>query len=426
MVYLPDTRTGTAYHIIPTSYGAVIQYFSSDRVFSRVYLNSYAVHVLLNASGTNDSADSQALRKMLATRGLDWDAVLGSIQGLESEIKECEQIIKKNGWLHLSYHPLQISLQLVTRCNARCWFCYNDSPQSKDDMIMPSEAVRKAKDYAAEHGSKIGMSGGEPTLHPELFELLEYRKDEVFDTLITNLCTDIDLKKLVRTEVDLVQVSLHGFGKYHDESIGLPGAFDKVKKRILAIGGDINVGTNTVVTENNMDGIEKLLCTLSDIQKQLTRNLAYSRFVLALPSGGGLDTVKLRDPLILKFNRLMEGLVDQYPDINFEIPVFHANRYEYFERDGLFLCPAGTTVCTITPDGKFTPCNQFAATETLSEMRLTEQNIHDIWLKDGIFQKWRRGIPTKVSQPASGASCALCSYLTLKDRGEVLSRRRCQ
>jgi uncharacterized protein len=59
-------------------------------------------------------------------------------------------------------------LALTTRCQLQCRYCYNGSPASIEDMT--SEVLQKAIAIAAghDHGFHLQLTGGEPTLVPEL------------------------------------------------------------------------------------------------------------------------------------------------------------------------------------------------------------------------------------------------------------------
>jgi uncharacterized protein len=59
-------------------------------------------------------------------------------------------------------------LSLTTRCQLQCRYCYNGSPSLIEDM--PDEVLRRAISLAAghDHGFHLQITGGEPTLVPEL------------------------------------------------------------------------------------------------------------------------------------------------------------------------------------------------------------------------------------------------------------------
>lgn len=85
-------------------------------------------------------------------------------------------------------HDAYISLLLTLRCNLRCPHCvYFSSPQRAETMSV-SDATRAIVVVAAIRPSpRLYFSGGEPTLHPDYRELLEFSLQRDVDTyLATN------------------------------------------------------------------------------------------------------------------------------------------------------------------------------------------------------------------------------------------------
>jgi hypothetical protein len=80
-------------------------------------------------------------------------------------------------------------VELHRRCQAQCLHCYNDSGPRAPRPIMTTADWRRVLDQAAELG--IGMVqfiGGEPTLHPDLPDLIDHARDRGLQVEIyTNL-----------------------------------------------------------------------------------------------------------------------------------------------------------------------------------------------------------------------------------------------
>ena len=410
--------------ITPTSYGAVISQVGSDRRLLRVYLNKDAVIGLTGHKG--DSYKS--IMKVLAAKGINIDSLTTPIDPTLQhdfplhDIDMCDQLVQKNGWLLFSLYPLQISIQTVNYCNAKCDFCYGAAPSIEsmaDKSAIAPEKVYALKDYAAPRGVKIGLSGGEPTLHPKIYELLEYRNEEIFDTLITNLTPHLDLKRLIATGVDLIQVSMHGYGAFHDKTIGISGAYRKVKGRIFELIPELNMATNTVVTPDNMSTIEALVNDLNGIQEETGRTFSYVRFVPVLPSGTGYHRYTVKMEFMDTFKMLLTKLMGEYSDLEFEVPMLHPNPYEYFCEHGRCVCPAGATVCAVKVDGRVVPCNQFMATDVCTESGIDQKSFDDIWVNDPLLSKMRKGRPYEPSEDTDKTTWSECAYLYMKELGRL-------
>jgi len=88
--------------------------------------------------------------------------------------------------------PLMVVLGYVYKCNANCPNCpYNHSQIRKGykgKEFMPVEVFNRIADEAGPYGSVIRFTGGgEPLLHPEIFNNIEYAKSKGCKTsVITN------------------------------------------------------------------------------------------------------------------------------------------------------------------------------------------------------------------------------------------------
>jgi radical SAM protein with 4Fe4S-binding SPASM domain len=395
----------------PTSYGLVITRIDAQRNLHRVYLDNKAVSVIIDGG-------SEDLKKSLESRGINYIELRSRFNRIIKDTVECNRLIKKNNWLLFSLYPLQISVQTVNYCNAKCDFCYANVPSTSKRKAIEIDKIYDLKDYAALNGVKFGISGGEPLLHPLIYDILNYKNDKVFDTLITNLTSDFDTNHLIDTKVDLIQVSLHGYGKHHDTILGIKGAYDKIKNRIIELMSNVNMATNTVITPGNIHTIETMVKELNSIQENLGKKFSYVRFVPVLPSGTGYEKYSTNNTFMDDVKSLLIKLIGKYVNLEFEVPMLHSNPYEYFYDGNRWVCPAGSTVAVVRIDGRVIPCNQFLDTNVCSKMSIDQKSLHEIWLTDPLLSKMRRGIPGTPDK----TSCTECRYLIMKE-ADQLSRK---
>ena len=106
-------------------------------------------------------------------------------------------------------HPLLAHIIPVRRCNLACTYC-NEFDRSSQP-VPASEMLRRI-DRLAELGTAIiTFSGGEPTLHPDLDELIRrVRSNGAICTLITNgyFLTPDRIRALNRAGLDYLQISI--------------------------------------------------------------------------------------------------------------------------------------------------------------------------------------------------------------------------
>jgi MoaA/NifB/PqqE/SkfB family radical SAM enzyme len=130
--------------------------------------------------------------------------------------------------------PLFATLAVTYRCNYRCEFC--DLPdRARGDP--PLEKLVERVDLLARGGAlALGITGGEPLLHPQLFELLkEARRRFAIVHLNTNgsrLAHD-RIVPLLAAGLHSVNVSLDGARpQTHDAIRRVPGSFEQIRRTV--------------------------------------------------------------------------------------------------------------------------------------------------------------------------------------------------
>lgn len=151
--------------------------------------------------------------------------------------------------------PLEIRLQLTTRCNYDCEFCFNKQSlqnlgfgQSGKDL--PKETAKKIISKIFEEGiEEVRFTGGEPLLHPNIIELLSLaKKNGLSTTLNTNasLITPEKAKKIAAC-TDKALISMH--------SLPLGKKAEAAAKALAKAGCETRAAT--VLTRQNIQNLEK-------------------------------------------------------------------------------------------------------------------------------------------------------------------------
>ncbi len=122
--------------------------------------------------------------------------------------------------------PLQIIISIIYPCNLGCPFCpYTDGNSEirkfyheHDADFFPSKLWRRIADEAAPHKAFLRCTGGgEPTMHPEYFEMVEYAKKvgaRVWLNTNGSLVgphhprTKNNLERLINAGIDLIEFSV--------------------------------------------------------------------------------------------------------------------------------------------------------------------------------------------------------------------------
>ena len=78
-----------------------------------------------------------------------------------------------------------LCFEVIQTCPNKCKFCSSNS--SKDKItIITLEQFKRVINHFITHGGieEVSISGGEPFLHPELFEMIKYCKDNGIRTVV--------------------------------------------------------------------------------------------------------------------------------------------------------------------------------------------------------------------------------------------------
>ena len=156
--------------------------------------------------------------------------------------------------------PEKLTIMLTRRCNLNCEFC---DQSYKFNQEMSLDDAMKVIDSAKNLNIKtLVITGGEPFLHPDLFKIIRYAKENGFSVCITTNGTLIKSKvnDILSSNIDFLTISLDGIKEIHDILRGFDGTFNRVIEGIeeLEKNGYKNFSICFVVTNKNIKELEKV------------------------------------------------------------------------------------------------------------------------------------------------------------------------
>ena len=158
---------------------------------------------------------------------------------------------------------------LIRRCNLTCKHCYSISAD-KDfaGELSTAEVFGVMDQLKAFRVPALILSGGEPLLRPDIFEISARSKAMGFFTALSSNGTLIDAamcEKVKAIGYDYVGVSLDGLGATHDKFRRMQGAFDKSLAGIrLCRDAGLKVGVRYTMTQDNHQDLPGLLKLVED------------------------------------------------------------------------------------------------------------------------------------------------------------------
>ena len=158
-------------------------------------------------------------------------------------------------------------LEVTSRCNLRCRFCFADGGRPEDDPSL-EEMKAAIRDIVRQCGEPLlQLSGGEPTLRDDLPELVRYAKEAGCSYVQVNtngirLAKEPEYaKKLAEAGLDIVFLQFDGTREDIYEFLrGAP--LLEIKKQAIKVCADLGVGVTlvpTVVPGVNDDNLGELI-----------------------------------------------------------------------------------------------------------------------------------------------------------------------
>jgi len=162
---------------------------------------------------------------------------------------------------------LALHLYLTNKCNIRCRQCYKDAGNGLPNELS-TEEIKGLIDVFSEHShnSQVVLSGGEPLLKPDFFEIARYIRDRGHSVnVVTNgiLIDSVEVARRLVDVTDYLQISLDGCSAEANDYYRGKGTFDKIIRAINFVGetgARVNIGM--VVSEKNIDDLRANLGVL--------------------------------------------------------------------------------------------------------------------------------------------------------------------
>lgn len=325
----------------------------------------------------------------------------------------------------------------ITRtCNLRCIHCYSDSTAAHFEGELTQDQCKSVIDDLAEYGANaLLLSGGEPLVHSNFFDILERATAKGLKVTISTNGTRITpeiARRFKELNVAYVGISLDGIGEIHDRFRGKVGAFDRAVNgfRYCNEAGQ-KTGLRLTLTKHNAECIEEILDFIDreDIQRVCFYHL--------VPTGRGVDVQTLTperaratmDSLIArvvewkKAGKIREVLTVTQPADGIylllrQLREGHPNAMEtlrLLQWNGGGANSSGRGIANIDTQGNVHP-DQFWQSVTLGNVK--EDKFSDIWeAKAGaavdILPELRASADPAERQSRLEGRCGYCKHYSL-------------
>ncbi len=295
--------------------------------------------------------------------------------------------------------PICLTWELTYACNLACTHCLSSSGRRDPDELTTAEAIAVIDEMRDMQVFYVNLGGGEPTLRPDFFELVEYATSSgvgvKFSTNGSRIGPTVATRLAAMDYLD-VQISLDGTDAATNDSVRGSGSFDDATAAMehLATAGFERFKISVVVTRHNVS-------QLDDFRSLADRFGAQLRLTRLRPSGRGVDSWPDLHPTQDQQRTLYRWLLD-HPDTLTGDSFFHLNALGPERLPGLNLCGAGRVVCLIDPVGDVYAC-PFVLHEAFKAGNIRQPGgFGTIWRTSELFLDLRR--------PDTEGACTACGH----------------
>lgn len=295
-------------------------------------------------------------------------------------------------------------LELTLRCNERCIHCGSrcgDFPSEELTLEQYKEFLDRIKRDFGTNGIQLCITGGEPLLRKDFFDIVGYTHSIGFHWGMTSNGTMIDSEIAARLEecgMGTISISLDGMRETHDAFRQTPGGWDAAVRGINALidrNAFQSVQVTTVVHKGNLDELSELYDYLCGVDIDSWRIITIEPIGRAKDAGMSLDA----DDYRRVFDFIREKRLENVP-ILYGCTHYLGIEYEREVRDWYFLCNAGIYTAGIRTNGDIGACLDI---ETRPE--LLEGNI----LTDDFTWVWKNGFRTyRMNLYNRSTKCSAC------------------
>ena len=317
--------------------------------------------------------------------------------------------------------PLRIIAWEVTRnCNLNCIHCRASADLGPHPgELSREECLRLTDDIASFSKPVVILTGGEPLLRNDIFEIAAYGNKRGLRMVMAvngTLLNPENIKTIKDAGIQRISVSLDGATpETHDEFRRVKGAFAGAIKGIeYAKAKALEFQINTTITRQNL----KEVAEIHELAKRLEAK-AYHIFVL-VPTGRGREIEEEQKVSVEEYEKILHWFYDQEGKTTLQLKATCAPQY-YRIREELrgehpkdFVhgsspldtktrgCLGGVGFCFISHVGQVSPCGYLE----LDCGNVRKSPLQEIWSYSPVFVNLR-------DFKKYEGKCGLCKFVRI-------------
>lgn len=295
--------------------------------------------------------------------------------------------------------PICLAWELTYACNYACTHCLSSSGRRDPRELSTQQCEAVIDELKRMQVFYINVGGGEPTIRPDFWHLLQYAVDRNIGVKFSTNGSQITPERaryLASTPYVDVQISLDGATAEINDRVRGKGTFDIAVQALTRLrdAGFEDAKISVVMTRENVDQLDDF----AQLAEQFNATLRLTRL---RPSGRGADVWDDLHLTNVQQRQLYDWLLEAGDSVLTGDSFFHLAAFGE-SLPGLNLCGAGRVVCLIDPIGDVYACPFTIHEEFLAGNVLSPGGFAEVWHHSALFARLR--------EPQSGGACSSCEF----------------
>jgi MoaA/NifB/PqqE/SkfB family radical SAM enzyme len=300
--------------------------------------------------------------------------------------------------------PLAVHLEVVAACNLTCTHCFAGELPRRERPLSLAELETLFTTLAGIGSFRLGLTGGEPLLRRDLFEIVDLAIDKgLCPCLTTNglLITTEIAREFGRRNLVWLNVSLDGATESTNDRIRGAGTFKRVLQNLQVLSEHARFSLAFTLMSTNVREVE-------DCAKLAEKVGAHSAVFRPLyPVGVAREHPELL-PTFAEYSGALDRLADFAREGNPDMAGIDSfGPYSRREAQSVihknYGCGAGNLVCSISVSGDVNPCSFLGSGFVAANLRA--RPFEEIWHNSQRFREIR-GLPGDGSGTSTfGGGC---------------------
>jgi radical SAM protein with 4Fe4S-binding SPASM domain len=379
------------------------RYFIKDLVSRNSgFGNEHIKNLLLLCNGTKTVKDIiDQLKKIYddpyekiikkVHKSLEYLKKMGYIK-LENEPKPRQVILRENS---LEWSLDTVYLEVTHSCNLYCFHCYNKAGRKLKDEMDKESIFALINDLADLGVMELVLTGGEPLVREDIFEIMRYVKSKNIDfCLFTNgvLLNKEKVKKLKILNPKYISISLDSHNPEIHNRIRGQNCFSKVIKNIdILIEEKIPVRINTTIFKGLNDGQDQIANLISFLLSKSISQIVIGGF-MNYGRGKRYEHFIPSPKLAKRISKIFKNKTKTMKRKKQVLPKLKFSDVEILEKKENFIprtiCEIGTSSCVIQANGDVALCPVLVGKKYCAG-NIHERELKNIWINSKNFGHFR-------------------------------------